>query len=114
MGIKEFIEKVKSNEIDIVEHTYKVLEECKELNKEYNYLNNISEDLALNSARKLKIQLKQKNKNIKNKKLLGIPISVKDNICVKNVETTAGSKILQGYNPLFDAFAVQKSRKKAE
>ena len=108
MNVKEFIQKIKNSEIDIVEHTYKVLEECKEINKEYNYFNTISEDLALNSARKLKIQLKQKNKNIKNKKLLGIAISVKDNICVKDVETTAGSKILQGYKPLFDAFAVQK------
>jgi len=106
-NIHDFIKKVKNNEIDIVEHTYKLIEECKEINKEYDYLNAISEDLALNSAREIKIQLKQKT-SIKNKKLLGVAISVKDAICVKNVETTAGSKILQGYKPLFDAFVIQK------
>ena len=62
MSTKEFIEKVKNHEIDIVEHTYKLIEECKEINKEYNYLNVISEELALNQAREIKIQLKQKNK----------------------------------------------------
>lgn len=107
-SIHDFIKKVKNQEIDIVEHTYKVIEECKEINKEYDYFNTISEELALNQAREIKIQLKEKNKNIKNKKLLGIAISVKDNICVKDVETTAGSKILQGHKPLFDAFVIEK------
>ncbi|MBS3096627.1 Asp-tRNA(Asn)/Glu-tRNA(Gln) amidotransferase subunit GatA [Candidatus Woesearchaeota archaeon] len=108
MSTKEFIEKVKNHEIDIVEHTYKLIEECKEINREYNYLNAISEELALNQAREIKIQLKQKNKSIKGKKLLGVAISVKDAICVKDVESTAGSKILQNYKPLFDAFVIQK------
>ncbi|MBI2652077.1 Asp-tRNA(Asn)/Glu-tRNA(Gln) amidotransferase subunit GatA, partial [Candidatus Woesearchaeota archaeon] len=106
--IKEFINKIKNQEIDIVEHTEKVIEECKEINKEYNYFNFISGDLALAQAKEIKKQLKDNSKNIKNKKLLGVAISVKDAICVKNVETTAGSKILQGYKPLFDAFVIQK------
>ena len=104
----EFAEKIRNREIDIVEHTYKLIEECKEINKEYSYFNTISEELALNSAREIKIQLKQNDKKIKSKKLLGVAISVKDSICVKDVETTAGSKILQGYRPLFDAFVIQK------
>ena len=108
MMIKDFINKVKNSEIDIVEHTYKLIEECKQINNKYNYFNAISEELALNSAREIKIQLKQNNKKIKNEKLLGVAVSVKDAICVKDVETTAGSKILQGYKPLFDAFVVQK------
>ncbi|MBI3035056.1 Asp-tRNA(Asn)/Glu-tRNA(Gln) amidotransferase subunit GatA [Candidatus Woesearchaeota archaeon] len=108
MSVKEFIEKIKNQEIDIVEHTYKLIEECREINREYNYFNTISEELALNQAREIKIQLKQKNGNIKNKKLLGVAVSVKDAICVKDVETTAGSKILKGYKPLFDAFVIQR------
>jgi len=35
MGIKEFTNKIKNNEIDIVEHTHKVINECKKINKEY-------------------------------------------------------------------------------
>ncbi|MEK6983208.1 MAG: amidase family protein [Nanoarchaeota archaeon] len=108
MNTKQFIQKIKNQEIDIVNHTEKTLEECKKIDKEYNYFNVISEDLALAQAKEIKKQLTKNNKDIKNKKLLGVAISVKDGICVKGVESTAGSKILRGYRPLFDAFVIQK------
>ncbi len=38
----------------------------------------------------------------------GFPFSVKDNICVKGVETTASSKMLAGYTPPFSATAVER------
>jgi aspartyl-tRNA(Asn)/glutamyl-tRNA(Gln) amidotransferase subunit A len=38
----------------------------------------------------------------------GYPFSVKDNICVKGVETTASSKILSGYVPPFSATVVDR------
>ncbi|QPC84185.1 Asp-tRNA(Asn)/Glu-tRNA(Gln) amidotransferase subunit GatA [Phototrophicus methaneseepsis] len=40
--------------------------------------------------------------------LLGIPLAIKDVISTKGVETTAGSKILKGYVPLFDATCVAR------
>jgi aspartyl-tRNA(Asn)/glutamyl-tRNA(Gln) amidotransferase subunit A len=42
--------------------------------------------------------------------LNGYAVTVKDNICVKGVESKAGSKILEGYVPPFDATVVAKSR----
>ena len=108
MNVPDFIEKIRKNEIDIVEHTEKVIEECRKINKEYNYFNTISDELALEQAKQIKKLIKNKDKSIKNKKLLGIAISVKDSICVKGVESTAGSRILQGYNPLFNATVIEK------
>ena len=108
MNTKDFVNKVKNNEIDIVEHTEKVIKECKKINKEYNYFNVISEDLALEQAKDLHKKIKNNDKEIKNKKLLGVAVSVKDSICVKNVESTAGSRILKGYKPLFDATVIKK------
>lgn len=107
-NIHDFIKKIKNDEIDIVEHTEKILEDCRKINREYNYLNTISEELALSHAKDLRKQIKSKDKKIKGRKLLGIAISAKDAICVRDVETTAGSKILQGYKPLFDAFVIQR------
>jgi aspartyl-tRNA(Asn)/glutamyl-tRNA(Gln) amidotransferase subunit A len=40
--------------------------------------------------------------------LLGIPIAIKDVLCVRGVETTAGSQILKGFKPPYTATAVQR------
>ncbi|MBT4114488.1 Asp-tRNA(Asn)/Glu-tRNA(Gln) amidotransferase subunit GatA [Candidatus Woesearchaeota archaeon] len=41
----------------------------------------------------------------------GIPLVVKDSICTKGILTTAGSKILQGFVPTYDATAVRLAKK---
>ena len=56
----DFIKKVQNKEIDIIEHTHKVLEECKKINKEYNYLNTVSEDLAIKQAKDIDKKIKTK------------------------------------------------------
>lgn len=100
ISVIDYIRKVQSKEIDIVEKTHKVIEEVKKINSEYNYFNVISEELALSQAKNLK-----KNSS---GKLAGLFVSVKDSIVVKGVESRGGSKILEGYKPPFNATAVQR------
>jgi aspartyl-tRNA(Asn)/glutamyl-tRNA(Gln) amidotransferase subunit A len=40
--------------------------------------------------------------------LAGIPVAVKDLFCTAGVETTAGSRILEGHRPLYDATSVRR------
>ncbi|RIK23618.1 MAG: Asp-tRNA(Asn)/Glu-tRNA(Gln) amidotransferase GatCAB subunit A [Anaerolineae bacterium] len=40
--------------------------------------------------------------------LLGVPIALKDIICLSGAPTTAGSKILEGFNPPYNAFVVDR------
>jgi len=70
----------------------KVIEECKEINKEFNYFNYIIENP------------KKEGKG----KLDGVYVSVKDNICVKGVPSSAGSEIIKDYKPVFDAYVIEK------
>jgi aspartyl-tRNA(Asn)/glutamyl-tRNA(Gln) amidotransferase subunit A len=42
--------------------------------------------------------------------LAGIPVAVKDIFCIEDVPTTAGSRILEGYEPPYTSTAVRKLR----
>ncbi|MEM3126672.1 MAG: Asp-tRNA(Asn)/Glu-tRNA(Gln) amidotransferase subunit GatA [Candidatus Woesearchaeota archaeon] len=72
-------------------------EKIRKINREYHYFNTIADD----------IEEQQKNSR---GKLAGKLISIKDCICVKGMESTAGSKILSTYKPLFDATVVERIR----
>ncbi len=44
--------------------------------------------------------------------LAGVPIGLKDILCTKGIQTTCGSKILEGYIPFYDGTVIKKLREK--
>lgn len=44
------------------------------------------------------------------KPLWGVPVTLKDALSTKDLATTAGSRILEGFTPVYDAFVVEKLR----
>ncbi len=101
--ITQFVKDALAGKIDLVAHTEKALEEAEKINKEYRYVSTWAD--ALGRAKELQEQVKN---GTAHGRLFGVLISVKDNICVKGVESTASSAILKTYKPVFNATAVQK------
>lgn len=50
----------------------------------------------------------QKEQNETDGQLSGIPFVVKDAICTENITTSAGSRIIEDYKPVFDATVVER------
>ncbi len=71
-----------------------ILEKTRALDAKYHFINTLAEDLKTEHVGRLS----------------GYAVSVKDNICVKSMQSTAGSKILEGYVPPFDATVIAKCR----
>src|SRR3989338_1279889 len=43
--------------------------------------------------------------------LTGVPLAIKDNICIEGTLTTAGSKILKNHKAVYDATVIKKLKK---
>lgn len=102
MDIKETINKFKNNEISVYDNTKNVLEKIK--NDQYNAYISINEKDSLERAKYLDEKLKNKEEL---GSLFGIPVSVKDNISYKNMKMTCASKMLEDFNPVFNAKVVE-------
>ena len=100
------VQKVRDGELDIVEFTHQCINEAKKINADHHYFTTIAEQEALAQA----AHIKKNFSDYKHKKLLGYMITAKDAICVKGVESAASSRILKGYQPLYDATVIKKVR----
>ena len=57
---------------------------------------------------RLRAQLEDRLAHGPKGRLFGIPITVKDNLCVKDEETTCASRILAGFRPPYSATAIER------
>ncbi len=96
--------RLRAGEITSVELTEAFLRRIEALNPKLNAFLAVTADLALEQARQADRRLKTKSAA----PLTGIPIAIKDVICVKGIPATAGSKILGGYIPPYNATVVEK------
>ena len=80
------------------------LDRINEYNEQYNALITINEN-AIEEAKKLDIEYQEKGRR---SLIFGLPVIVKDNIDVKGLPTTNGTKALLDSYPYENSYAVQK------
>lgn len=101
-------EKFLSSEMSVAEHAKRRVAEARALDKKVEAFLQLSEEKILNQARALDA-LPQKEKL--QKKLFGIPVAIKDNLCVEGEEATCASKILKGFVAPYDATVIARLKK---
>ena len=101
MTLCQIIEKIKSKEISCEEVTKSFVNRAGKSKK----LNCYIEDTFDQALKKSK---DQDNKFESDKKLFGAPIAVKDLFCTKGVQTTASSKMLEGFKPEYESTVTSK------
>jgi aspartyl-tRNA(Asn)/glutamyl-tRNA(Gln) amidotransferase subunit A len=87
---------------ETLDETYKKI---KYENKNINAFITLTEDLAYKKAKELDEKI---SKGEKIGRLAGVPIAIKDNICVEGIKTTCGSKILENFIAPYNATIIEK------
>ncbi|PAE43114.1 Asp-tRNA(Asn)/Glu-tRNA(Gln) amidotransferase subunit GatA [Bacillus sp. 7884-1] len=100
--LHELLHKKELKVTDLVEESYKRI--AKVDDKVQAFLT-LDEEKARRTANSLDEKLIA---NSTNNLLFGMPIGIKDNIVTKGLRTTCASKILENFNPIYDATVVQK------
>jgi aspartyl-tRNA(Asn)/glutamyl-tRNA(Gln) amidotransferase subunit A len=106
LTIKEASEKLASGEITSVELTQACLDEIKIHNGEIHAFLNVLKDEAIVFAAKSDELFKKSGK--RRSLIDGVPIAVKDNMCMDGTVTTAASKILENFVAPYDATVIAK------
>ena len=101
----ELQRRLAAGEISLGSYYESLLSECASAKTRFNCLTAITNQLAMATVERLKTNLK--NDGPKGK-LFGLPVVVKDNICLRDYPATCASKILENFVPPYDATVIER------
>ncbi|HUS60115.1 MAG TPA: Asp-tRNA(Asn)/Glu-tRNA(Gln) amidotransferase subunit GatA [Nevskiaceae bacterium] len=104
LTITQALKGLKEKKFSAVELARTCLARIKKVEPKINAFITVCEKKALNQAQKADKARQQGSQS----PLLGIPIAVKDIFSTSGIKTTAGSKVLANYLPVYDATTVKK------
>ncbi len=99
----ELSELLRSGKVSAVEITESVLSRIESVEQAVHSYVNVYPDLAISMAKRADEDIRLGTA----KPLTGIPIAIKDNMCLKGRKTTCGSNILANFRPPYDAGVVK-------
>ena len=105
LTIAEAIELLRQRKISSVELTQAHLDRIRAVDDKVKAFTLITDDVALKQAEEADKRL-QSGDNVF--PLTGIPLAIKDVICTKGITTTCGSRMLENFEPPFDATVMEK------
>ena len=100
----KYIEEVKNGNLTVEEFISKTIERIQKVDSTLHAYLSINE-LAIDQARQIDKKIKA-NENVGS--CMGMPISIKDNMCVRGTKTTCASKMLENFVAPYDATVVSK------
>ena len=100
----EFTQEVQNGNISAEDFIAKTLERIQSIDDKLHAYLSINED-AVKQAQEIDRKIKSGDKV---GACFGMPVSIKDNICIKNSKTTCGSKMLENYIAPYDATVISK------
>ena len=100
----EFIQQVQNGDISVEDFIGKTLEQIQNVDDKLHAFLSINDD----SVRQAQLIDKKIRSGDKMGALFGMPISIKDNMCIKNGKTTCASKMLENFVAPYDATVISK------
>jgi len=98
---KQLIESIVSGETSASITVESAIDAAEKLNESLNAFLEIDRTGALSRAQAIDATAEKGSL-----RLAGVPIAIKDNICVKGLQTSCGSRILGPYKPPYNATAI--------
>ncbi len=105
MRATEIVEKVSSGEVSARSIAENYIETINESESDVNAFNLVTAEQALMDADEIDSKIASGETL---GPLAGVPVSIKDNLCTRGVETTCSSKILEGWKPPYNATVIEK------
>lgn len=108
LSASEIAKKIKLKEVSIKEVLDNVFKRIDEVESKIDAYVTITKEYAYKRAEELQVKL-DNGQDIG--RLGGVPVSVKDLICTKDIKTTCSSRMLENFVPCYNATVVEKLEK---
>ena len=97
--------KIREHEIRVVEATEASLAQIEKLEPQLNCYVTVAKEQALKQAKEVQKRIDDKTLT---GPLAGVPMAMKDNMCLEGLPTTCSSKILENFVPTYTAEAIKR------